>query len=68
MSRFKPASVEELARRGLDADGSPIKTTPVRARNDDGTLKADDPSTPDVNEAWGTKPAKKRSRPSKKKG
>jgi len=23
-----------------------------RARNKDGTLKADDPSTPDVNEAW----------------
>ena len=23
-----------------------------RARKDDGTLKADDPSTPDVNEAW----------------
>jgi len=23
-----------------------------RARNEDGTLKADDPSTPDVNEAW----------------
>jgi len=40
----------------------------VRARNDDGTLKADDPSTPDVNEAWETKPAKKRDRPSKKKG
>jgi len=67
MSRFKPASVEELARRGLDADGSPIKTTPVRARNDDGTLKADDPSTPDVNEAWEDKPVTKRGRPSKKK-
>ena len=23
-----------------------------RARNEDGTLKGDDPSTPDVNEAW----------------
>ena len=23
-----------------------------RARNPDGTLKADDPSTPDINEAW----------------
>ena len=68
MSRFKPASAEELARRGLNADGSPIKTTPVRARNDDGTLKADDPSTPDVNEAWETKPAKKRGLFSKKKG
>ena len=68
MSRFKAPSVEELARRGLNPDGSPIKTTPVRARNDDGTLKADDPSTPDVNEAWEEKPVKKkRSRPSKKK-
>ena len=26
-----------------------------RARNADGTLKGDDPSTPDVNEAWETK-------------
>ena len=68
MSRFKPASAEELAQRGLYPDGSPIKTTPVRARNDNGTLKADDPSTPDVNEAWEEKPVKKkRGRPSKKK-
>jgi hypothetical protein len=68
MSRFKPASSEELAARGLYPDGSPIKTTPVRARNDNGTLKADDPSTPDVNEAWEEKPVKKkRGRPSKKK-
>ena len=35
---------------------------------DDGTLKADDPSTPDVNEAWEEKPVKKkRGRPPKKK-
>jgi len=40
----------------------------VRARNKDGTLKADDPSTPDVNEAWEEKPVKKkRGRPPKKK-
>lgn len=33
-----------------------------RARNEDGTLKGDDPSTPDVNEAWegGKAPAKKK--------
>ena len=68
MSRFKAPLTEELARRGLHPDGSPIKTTPVRARNYDGTLKADDPSTPDVNEAWEEKPVKKkRGRPSKKK-
>ena len=31
-----------------------------RARNEKGQLKADDPSTPDVNEAWvgGTAPSK----------
>jgi hypothetical protein len=52
-SRFKPPSAEELARRGIGA-----KTEKVRARNDDGTLKADDPSTPE-NEAWTTKVVKK---------
>jgi hypothetical protein len=66
MSRFKAPSSEELARRGLNPDGSPIKTAKVRARNEDGTLKADDPSTPDVNEAWTTKfVKKKRGRPPK---
>ena len=67
MSRFKPPSVEELAAWSC-ADGNRLKTTKVRARNSDGTLKADDPSTPDVNEAWEEKPvAKKRGRPKKKK-
>ena len=47
--RFQPPSVEELAARGLGPDGKPLKTQKTRARNDDGTLKADDPSTPDVN-------------------
>jgi hypothetical protein len=60
-NRFQPPSEEELARRG-------IKKEKVRARNTDGTLKADDPSTPDVNEAWEEKPVKKkRGRPPKKK-
>jgi len=38
----------------LKADPKPAKKTAAkkkRARNDDGTLKADDPSTPE-NEAW----------------
>ena len=35
------------------------ETKKVRARNEDGTLKGDDPSTPDVNEAWTTKVIKK---------
>ena len=68
MSRFNAPSAEELARRGLNPDGSPIKTTKVRARNENGTLKADDPSTPNVNEAWTDAPVKKkRGRPPKKK-
>ena len=57
----EPPSAEELARRG-------IGVKKVRARNKDGTLKADDPSTPNVNEAWEEKPVKKRGRPTKKKG
>ncbi len=61
MSRFKPASSEELAARG-------IGVKKVRARNDDGTLKADDPSTPEVNEAWEKAPstAKRAKSPKKK--
>jgi len=67
MSRFKPPSAEELAARGLAPDGTPLKATKkVRAHNKDGTLKADDPSTPDVNEVSEEKPVKKR-RSTKKK-
>lgn len=35
---------------------------PVRARNEKGQLQADDPSTPDINEAWegGEAPVKKK--------
>ena len=36
-----------------DAPAKPkAKAAPKRARNTKGQLKADDPSTPDVNEAW----------------
>tara|TARA_B100001939_G_scaffold90207_1_gene77288 strand:+ start:1289 stop:1531 length:243 start_codon:yes stop_codon:yes gene_type:complete len=35
------------------------ETVKVRARNEKGQLMADDPSTPDVNEAWTTKVVKK---------
>lgn len=42
------------------------KAAPKRARDAKGKLKADDPSTPDVNEAWeGGKAPKKRGRPKK---
>jgi|TARA_Y100000385_G_scaffold80137_1_gene81682 hypothetical protein len=61
MSRFTAPSEEELAARG-------IGVKKVRARNENGTLKADDPSTPNVNEAWADAPVKKkRGRPPKKK-
>jgi len=51
----------ELTEEGVQlAEKHAPKATPVtakaapkkRARNTDGTLKGDDPSTPDVNEAW----------------
>ena len=68
MSRFAPPSAEELAARGLDPDGNPLKvwtnSKKVRARNSDGTLKADDPNTPE-NEAWEEAPVAKRGRPKK---
>ena len=51
------------------------ETEMVRARNEDGSFKADDPETPDVNEAWEEKPVeevkkttKKRGRPKKTEG
>ena len=60
---------------GEPASVDVIEDEPVRARNDKGHYIADDPSTPDVNEAWEggeapeeepVKPApKKRGRPKK---
>lgn len=47
---WAPASDEELAARGL--------VRRIRARNDDGSFKGDDPSTPDVDEAWEPAPVK----------
>ena len=60
-----------------DADGNYVTDIPeiqeilgevkkVRARNKKGQLMADDPSTPDVNEAWTTKVIKKVTGKSKK--
>lgn len=48
----RPHTIEVLAEEAPKK--APKKTTAKkkRARNVDGTLKADDPSTPDVNEAW----------------
>ena len=45
----------KLNEKGLELaeanqDSKPEKR--IRARNEDGTLRGDDPSTPNVNEAW----------------
>lgn len=54
---FRPFAVEKLPELDLEPkpEKAPAKKAPAkrkRARNTDGTLKGDDPSTPDVNEAW----------------
>ena len=55
----------------IDKDDYEVVESTKRARNKNGTLKADDKSTPNVNEAWegGKAPAKKKKpgRPKKKK-
>ena len=45
----EPKKVQKVVRKPA-AKKAPAKRK--RARKADGTLKADDPSTPDVNEAW----------------
>lgn len=51
MADAKPASVANRRRSmGIAAFGTAPE--PERAREDDGTFKADDPETPDVNEAF----------------
>ncbi len=45
----------QLNEKGLELAGANHNSEPekkVRARNEDGTLRGDDPSTPDINEAW----------------
>jgi len=46
----------------------PKQTKPKRAKTKRGKFKADDPTTPDVNEAWvsGKSPKKKKARKSSK--
>ena len=44
---------KDTAKALIDADmAKEVKATRKRARNANGTLKADDPSTPDINEAY----------------
>ena len=53
MGDIVEVSAEEAA-TFIENGFAEVKTTdkPKRARNDKGQLVADDPSTPDVNEAW----------------
>lgn len=44
---------KDTAKALIDADmAKEVKATRKRARNANGTLKADDPSTPNINEAY----------------
>jgi len=56
-------------KRAAEAAAEAAKPPPKRARKSNGKLKADDASTPDVNEAWegGKAPAKKKKAAPKKK-
>lgn len=47
---FRPHAIEVLEVESEQEKKAPAKKK--RARNADGTLKGDDPSTPDVNEAY----------------
>ena len=76
-SKFMEVEKEKKRQTRLKESGvivAPIKeeapkpVEPVRARNEDGTLKADDKSTPNINEAWvGGKAPKKKPAAKKKK-
>ena len=48
----RPLHHRSACRRSSKESAKESSSKKKRARNDDGTLKADDPSTPDVNEAW----------------
>tara|TARA_B100000035_G_scaffold45121_1_gene34039 strand:- start:1051 stop:1275 length:225 start_codon:yes stop_codon:yes gene_type:complete len=45
------AEAKQMIANGL-AEKTAAKAQKKRARNKDGTLKADDPQTADINEAW----------------
>tara|TARA_Y100000004_G_C8707191_1_gene324311 strand:- start:322 stop:546 length:225 start_codon:yes stop_codon:yes gene_type:complete len=69
MSYIKGTYLEELIDRTVDGWAKILGYTDERARNSDGTYKGDDPSTPDVNEAWesGKSPKKKTKKKTRKK-
>ena len=52
MSYIKGTHLEALIDRAVDGWAEILGFTNERARNEDGTYVGDDPSTPDVNEAY----------------
>tara|TARA_Y100001937_G_C7074966_1_gene310150 strand:+ start:443 stop:658 length:216 start_codon:yes stop_codon:yes gene_type:complete len=71
MSYIKGTHLETIIDRAVDGWARIlgfVEDEPKRSRNEDGTYKGDDPSTPNVNEAWksGKSPKKKKTRKSKK--
>jgi hypothetical protein len=52
INSMKPGALIEIEEAAVFKAAKPKAKTKKRARNKDGTLKGDDPSTPDVNEAW----------------
>ena len=52
INSMKPGALIEIEETAVFKSAKPKDKTKKRARNKDGTLKGDDPSTPDVNEAW----------------
>ncbi len=67
MSYIKGTYLEKIIDRAFDGLDVMLGTN-KRARLDDGTFKADDPSTPNVNEAWksGKSPKSKKKKVTKK--
>ena len=52
INSMKPGALIQIQEAAVFKTAKPKAKTKKRARNANGTLKADDPSTPDVNEAY----------------
>ena len=52
INSMKPGALIEIEETAVFKSAKPKAKAKKRARNADGTLKADDKSTPNVNEAW----------------
>ncbi len=52
INSMKPGALIEIEETAVFKSAKPKAKTKKRARNKDGTLKGDDPSTPDVNDSF----------------